>query len=99
MTIEALFKSTTITTDLASVGDEPLRITISPLPVSDWMCLSGNFREIRHIDVFDVSGVKRMSKSQVQAGERIYTGQLVSGIYFVVISTERGVYRTKVIKR
>ena len=40
-----------------------------------------------------------MSKSQVQAGERIYTGQLVSGIYFVVISTERGVYRTKVIKR
>ena len=98
MDINALFKED-VTTDMVSLADEKLKVRISPLPIGNWMCLTGNFHEIRQVDVYDMSGIKRISKSHVQTDEGIYTGNLRTGVYFIVISTDRGISRTKVIKR
>lgn len=98
MDIDALFKED-VTTDLAYMSEEMLKVRIALLPLGNWMYLSGNFHDIQQVNVFDMSGIKRISKSHVMTDEGIYIGHLTPGIYFIVISTDRGIYRTKVIKR
>ena len=98
MDIEALFKED-VETGVMLVTNEGLKVLIHPLPITDKMCLSGNFHEIRQVDIYDVSGIKRLSKSHVQIDEEIYTGQLGTGIYYMRISTDKGIYRAKVLKR
>ena len=98
MDIDALFKEE-VTTGLASMSEETLKVRITPLPLGNWMYLTGNFHDIQQVNVFDMSGVKRISKSHVITDEGIYTGHLTPGIYFIVISTDRGIYRTKVVKQ
>lgn len=54
MTIDALFKLKS--TSIESIDSDVLRIRITPMPVHDMMYLSGNFSEIRMVDIYDMRG-------------------------------------------
>lgn len=98
MKIEALFKED-VSTGIVSMADGKLKVLISPIPIDSRMYITGNFNEIRQVNVYNMSGIKCLSKSHVQAKEGINTSKLATGVYFVVISTDQGICRTKVVKK
>ena len=63
------------------------------------MFVSGNFKEIQHVSIYDMRGIKCLGLDNIQSGQGIYVSNLKTGIYYVQIVTDRGIYRTKVIKR
>ena len=79
--------------------DDALRIKITPIPVYDQMYISGNFKEIRMVNIYDMRGVKCLSAQNAQPEQSIYVGHLTAGIYYIQIVTDRGVYSAKVLKR
>lgn len=98
MTIDALFKEFALT-DVETVGSDALHIKITPIPVRNMMYISGNFSEIRMVNIYDMRGVKCLTAQNVQPDQRIYVGRLSAGIYYIQIVTDRGVYNAKVLKR
>ena len=85
-----------IVTGLSKNSDE-LQVRISPLPLGDNMCITGNFREIRQVNIYDMRGIKSLCTNNVK--QVLNVGQLRTGIYYVVVSTDKGTYRAKVLKR
>ena len=76
-----------------------LRVRLSPLPMGDWLYVNGNFGKIQQVEVYDMRGVKRLHKTGMLYGQGIFTGGLTAGLYYVTVSTDKGVFRTKVLKR
>lgn len=88
-----------VTTDIQEAEDEALNVSITPLPLSDHIYINGNFDKIYYVNVYGVNGSKVFGASNLQPGQELYVGALKAGIYFIVVETDRGVYRTKVMKR
>ena len=98
MDVNALFKEK-ISTDIQNLDEETLHVSITPLPLSNYMYIKGNFNKIRYVSVYDMSGIKVLSENNVQSDQSIYVGNLKVGIYYIQIATDRGIYRAKVLKR
>lgn len=96
--LTALFKES-VFTGLQPLEGDALHVTITPLPLRDNMFVSGNFKEIQHVSIYDMRGIKCLGLDNIQSGQGIYVSNLKTGIYYVQIVTDRGIYRTKVIKR
>lgn len=100
MDVSALFKEKKdVPTCLQNIDGDALRINIEPLPLSNYMYITGNFKEIRNVFIYDIRGIKVLGEGNVQSGQGIYVGKLNKGIYYMQIATDRGVYRTKVLKK
>ena len=100
MDVSALFKEKkNVPTCLQNTDGDALRINIEPLPLSNYMYITGNFKEIRNVFIYDIRGIKVLGEGNVQSGQGIYVGKLNQGIYYMQIATDRGVYRTKVLKK
>lgn len=84
--------------DVKGVADHE-RLLLSPMPLSSWMYLSGNFREVRMVEVYNMRGIRQIQAINLQSGQGIYVGNLRPGIYHVRAMTDNGVYTTKVLKR
>ena len=81
------------------VGTDGLKVILSPLPIEDWLYVNGNFGMIQQVEVYDMRGVKRLHKAGVLPGLGVYTGSLPTGLYYITVDTDKGVFRTKVLKR
>lgn len=81
------------------VGTDGIKVILSPLPIEDWLYVNGNFGKIQQVEVYDMRGVKRLHKAGVLPGQGVYTGALPAGIYYITVDTDKGVFRTKVLKR
>ncbi|MBO7558706.1 MAG: T9SS type A sorting domain-containing protein [Bacteroidaceae bacterium] len=86
-------------TDIAAIRTNEANVQISPLPLREWMYVSGDFNELRKVDVLDLSGNIRLQTRSVQRGEGIYVGALSKGIYLVRVTTDKGTSVTKVVKK
>ena len=98
ITIDAQFKEQ-ITTGIQDAEEEALNVSITPLPLQEHIYINGNFNEIEYVNIYSMNGSKVVGAYNVQPQEEIYVGMLQAGIYFIVVETDRGVFRTKVIKR
>ena len=96
MNIKALFVKQAAT-GIELSNNDVLRINIAPIPLGEYMYITGNFKEIRQINIYNMQGIKVISTKDVQQG--VSVGRLNAGIYYVNISTEKGNYRAKVLKR
>lgn len=96
--LTALFKES-VFTGLQPLEGDALHVTITPLPLRDNMFVYGNFKEIQHVSIYDMRGIQCLGLDNIQSGQGIYVSNLKTGIYYVQIVTDRGIYRTKVIKR
>ena len=72
-------------------------VILYPNPVNSMVTLKANF-SIDKIFIFDISGKKVLDFSTNTNQETIDVSELNSGIYFVKIFTENGVYLNKIIK-
>ena len=98
ITIDAQFREQ-ITTGIQDAEEEALNVSITPLPLQEHIYINGNFNEIEYVNIYSMNGSKVVGAYNVQPQEEIYVGMLQAGIYFIVVETDRGVFRTKVIKR
>ena len=96
MNIKALFVKQAAT-GIELSNNDVLRINIAPIPLGEYMYITGNFKEIRQINIYNMQGIKVLNTKNVQQG--VSVGRLNAGIYYVNISTEKGNYRAKVLKR
>lgn len=67
--------------------------------MGDMLYVSGNFGEAQSIDIYDLRGLRRVHHGRLLTGQGIYTGGLPAGIYQVVVRTDNGTYRAKVLKK
>ena len=81
------------------VSTDGLKVILSPLPIEDWLYVNGNFGKIQQVEVYDMRGVKRLHKTGILPGQGVYTGVLPTGLYYITVDTDKGVFRTKVLKR
>ena len=75
-----------------------LSIIISPIPVTDRMQISGNFKTIQHLSVYSLNGVSKLQMRNVEPNASIDVSKLQPGVYIVNIQTELGVYRARILK-
>lgn len=99
MDVYGAFKINDIPTDISSACADPLRVAIAPLPLRDYMHISGNFTEIHSMMLYDLSGSKVIAETHLKPGQDIYVGKLSPGIYFLRLSTDKGAYSAKLLKR
>ena len=97
MVVNALFKEEI--TGIRYIDGDALQVSISPLPLREIMYISGNFKEIRNLSIYNMHGIKALSVSNVRSDQGINVGGLNTGIYFIRISTDKGTFRAKVFKR
>lgn len=83
----------------AVTDSDGLHVKLSPIPIGEWMYISGNFREARRVEFYDMRGIKRLNVANMVPGKGVYMGSLRAGLYYVTVTTDRGVFRTKVLKR
>ena len=99
ISLNALFKEKDIVTNIPSVNSDNLIVHIAPIPLENYMNISGNFKTIQYVGIYDMRGMKISGISNVQNGKSIHIGNVSAGIYFIIIKTDKGVYRAKVVKR
>ncbi len=74
-------------------------IKIYPLPLMDKMTVDGNFSLIKEMSVVDLSGQVMTQWYNLPVGTTVDIKHLSKGIYFIYVTTDNGVYVTKVLKR
>jgi len=74
-------------------------IIIYPLPLRDMMTVDGNFSQIKEMSVVDLSGQVMTQWHNLPVGTTVDINHLSKGIYFIYVTTDNGVYVTKVLKR
>ena len=79
-------------------ADGQLSVVISPMPVSDWMRISGNFKSINKLSVYSLNGTTCFQMRQVHPSTIINMSKLTPGLYIVSVQTDLGTYRTRIIK-
>ena len=79
-------------------ADGQLSVVISPMPVSDWMRISGNFKSINKLSVYSLNGTTCFQMRQVHPSTIIDMSKLTPGLYIVSVQTDLGTYRTRIIK-
>lgn len=83
----------------AMVQSDDLQIQLSPLPIGSWLSINGNFSEVHSFALYDMQGMKRLELAGLWPGQNVYTGSLPVGIYYAIVNTDKGIHRTKVLKR
>ena len=97
MIINALFKEED--TGIHHIDSDELKVLISPLPLRDVMYITGNFQVVRNLSIYNMNGVKVLTRDNIQSNQAIDVGKFNAGIYLVQVVTDRGIYRTKILKR
>lgn len=104
MSIKALFKEV-VPTNIETIESDAIRVRITPIPLREVMYISGNFNEIRKVNVYDMSGAKcltvqgfTISGSNTQTAYAVHIGNLGAGIYNIQIFTDKGVCGVKAFK-
>ena len=97
MIINALFKEED--TGIHHIDSDELKVLISPLPLRDVMYITGNFQVVRNLSIYNMNGVKVLARDNIQSNQAIDVGKFNAGIYLVQVVTDRGIYRTKILKR
>ena len=64
-----------------------------------WLTVTGNFHELRSIELYDLRGVKQITTARQQQGQTVNISSLPSGVYFVRVNTDQGTYHAKVLKK
>ncbi len=82
---------------LADTDAGALRVRLSLLPLAGTMYITGNMSCIEAVSIYDLRGIRRVSLHHLQPGQAIDVSHLGSGLYYVVVETERGCYRAKVL--
>ena len=96
---ELIFTDRPDFTDIAAIRTDEVNVRISPLPLREWMYVSGDFNKLYNVDVLDLSGNIRLQTRSVQRNEGIYVGGLSKGIYLVRVITDKGTSVTKIVKK
>jgi len=73
--------------------------SIYPNPTTGEFRVSGFEFRVGDIQVFDIYGIKRFSTFNFQLSTQIDISHLPAGIYFVRITTEKGVVTKKIVKK
>lgn len=60
----------------------------------DRLYVTGDFNKMLGLSVYDLRGVKRMEADS----KSVYVGHLKAGVYTVVVATDRGVWRGKIMR-
>ena len=84
---------------LASLQDDALSVRLSPVPLGEWLYIGGNYSVLHGVDIYDMRGVRLLHCGCHAADQAVSVGSLPAGIYHVVVNTDRGAWRTKVVKR
>lgn len=79
-------------------ADGRLSVIISPMPVSDWMRISGNFKSINKLSVYSLNGTTCFQMRQVHPSTIIDMSKLTPGLYIVSVQTDLGTYKTRTMK-
>ena len=74
-------------------------ISIYPNPTAGELRMENGEWRIENVEVFDICGIKQLSIFNFQFSTQIDISHLPAGIYFVRITTEKGVVTKKVVKR
>lgn len=72
--------------------------TIYPVPVRDRLHISGNFTELRSIEIFAVEGSRCLTFKGYSPGTPVNVSALTPGLYVVRIATEKGISTHRLIK-
>lgn len=75
------------------------RLLLAPLPLSSWMYVSGPFKEINRIEVYDMRGIRCLTAKGILPTQGVFVGSLPKGVYQVRVFTNRGTFTQKVMKR
>jgi len=86
-------------TGIASTeADGQLCVTISPIPVTDRMTISGNFNVIDRLAVYSLNGIPVLQMQQVKPSTEVNVSRLTAGVYIIALQTDRGMYRMQFLK-
>jgi len=96
MQVELTGVSTMSKTKVADISPR-LKASIFPNMVSDFFFIKGN-SDIYDVSIFDMSGRKVMTKSQLSEEEYLYIDDIDSGYYIVVISSFNGFLNMPIVK-
>ena len=81
-----------------TAGSHELMFKVSPIPIKEKMRISGNFREIRKLTIYDTRGLRMLEERNVSPNESIDVSMLRPGEYILTIQTDNGVGRIKIVK-
>ena len=95
-TVEALFEL--MLDGIASVGQSG-DIRCWPLPVVDYVYITGQFRKIHQVRVNDIQGKTCMICNDLDKDGKVSMIQLPPGMYILTVKTDKGIYHQKVTKR
>jgi pimeloyl-ACP methyl ester carboxylesterase len=95
-TVEALF-------ELIPDGIDYVRqsgaIRCWPVPVVDYVYITGQFRKIHQVRVNDIQGKTCMICNDLDKDGKVNMNQLPPGMYILTVKTDNGIYHQKVTKR
>lgn len=75
------------------------RLRIYPLPLRESMTIEGDFKEIRHLTVTDLSGLVVKSWTELTVESSVDISELSGGIYFIKVVTDGGIFVKEVVKQ
>lgn len=86
------------TNEVISNNGSSVNIKIYPNPVTDSFSIKlPENLTIKEIEIFDTSG--RLAKNSNFQNDKVYVSGLSSGIYFIKVKTDKGIFVTKFIKK
>lgn len=94
--VEALFKDSS--DGIGTISTDELNVRIRLSDSGDIMYITGNFDEILMFNIFNMRGTICVSAQNVDS-DGISIENLNTGIYYVQVMTDRGVYSAKILKR
>ena len=97
MSIAPLFVE--ITDGLDGLVKKSGSIKYWPIPVDDLLYISGDFKQIREVKVYDLQGNVCLICGDVGENGAVSMLSLPSGMYIISVATDNGSFRGKVMKR
>lgn len=64
-----------------------------------WLTVTGNFHELRSIELYDIRGMKQRTTALQHQGQTVNISSLPSGVYFVRVNTDQGTCHAKMLKK
>ena len=71
-------------------------VAVYPNPVKDILTIAVQNTQIQNISILDITG--KLVKQYTGITNTINVGELVSGVYFIAVNTDKGVYQSKFVK-
>ncbi len=73
-------------------------IVIFPNPTSDFLNFNFTKNNIEKLKIYDITGKLIIEKTKIQQNEQFDLSNFESGIYIILIQTDKGLFTTKIIK-